>query len=83
MNSSKADEHLQPGELVKRWRNLISLGTLANWRSNGTGPNFLKLGGRILYRRVDVEAWEAEHHCTPKPAPQAVEKHRTPRRASR
>lgn len=35
--------------------------TLANWRSSGYGPTFTKRspgrGGRILYRRRDVEDW--------------------------
>jgi hypothetical protein len=35
--------------------------TLANWRSSGYGPTFTKRspgrGGRILYRRSDVEDW--------------------------
>lgn len=29
--------------------------TLANWRSNGTGPPYLKVAGRIQYR---IEALE-------------------------
>jgi hypothetical protein len=32
--------------------------TLANWRSRGLGPKFAKIGGRVLYRLADVEAWE-------------------------
>ena len=81
MTYSEKHQHdnLQPQELVKRWRNLISLGTLANWRSNGTGPKFLKIGGRVLYRRVDVEAYEAENHIAPDTAKTTT----TERRASR
>lgn len=26
-------------------------------RHNGTGPKSAKIGGRIMYRRTDVEAW--------------------------
>ncbi|WP_082580594.1 helix-turn-helix domain-containing protein [Phycicoccus sp. Root563] len=30
-------------------------GTLRNWRSAGRGgPAFYKIGGKVLYRRVDV-----------------------------
>jgi len=36
--------------------------TLANWRSRGIGPAFLKLGeertDRIIYRRRDLELWK-------------------------
>lgn len=35
--------------------------TLANWRTQGTGPSYSKLsegrGGRVRYRRRDVLAW--------------------------
>jgi predicted DNA-binding transcriptional regulator AlpA len=35
--------------------------TLANWRWQGTGPKFVKTspgkGGKVLYRRRDIEAW--------------------------
>lgn len=81
MKSSDQSDYLQPVELVKRWRNLISLGTLTNWRSNGTGPKYLKLGGRILYRRVDVEAWEAANHVSPEA--KTTEKAKAPKRAAR
>jgi len=42
--------------------NGVSVGTLANWRSAGIGPRFVKVGHRVRYRRADVEAWIAE--CT-------------------
>ncbi len=32
--------------------------TAQRWRADGTGPAFVRAGGRrILYRRADVEAW--------------------------
>jgi len=31
--------------------------TLANWRSSGCGPSYLKLGARVVYRRRDLDAW--------------------------
>jgi hypothetical protein len=34
--------------------------TLANWAVRGEGPNYRVLGGRVLYRLIDVEAWEQE-----------------------
>ena len=52
-------EHfLTPAELSERWRNRINVRTLANWRSQGNGPNFVKIGGAIAYRLSDVEEWE-------------------------
>jgi hypothetical protein len=31
--------------------------TLENMRWQGTGPKFLKHGGRVFYQRSDLEAW--------------------------
>jgi predicted site-specific integrase-resolvase len=33
----------------------IGTATLANWRSAGKGPRFVKLGGKVQYRKIDVE----------------------------
>ena len=48
--------HLSQRELAKRRR--ISEATLERWRSEGLGPNYLKLQGRVFYRLVDVETYE-------------------------
>jgi hypothetical protein len=45
-------------ELAERWR--MSPRSLERWRSDGYGPSWLGLRGRVLYRRADVEAWERE-----------------------
>ncbi len=34
--------------------------TLERRRLDGTGPKFVKLGGRVLYRPEDVSAWAAD-----------------------
>ena len=32
--------------------------TLANWRSQGKGPRYVKAGARrVLYRRTDLDKW--------------------------
>ena len=36
-------------------------GTLANWRSEGRGPRYIKCGATVLYREADVEAFLAAH----------------------
>ena len=36
----------------------VAVQTLANWRLFGTGPRFLKLGGKILYPLAEIEAFE-------------------------
>ena len=49
--------HLTQKQLAARWRR--SEACLERWRSEGIGPQFLKLSGRVLYRQVDIEAYEA------------------------
>ncbi len=49
---------LNQGQLADRWG--VSEATLERWRSEGIGPVFLKLQGRVVYRAEDIEAFEAE-----------------------
>jgi len=48
--------HLNQKQLAARWH--LSEATLERWRSEGLGPKFLKLCGRVIYRQVDIEAFE-------------------------
>lgn len=50
--------HLSQSELATRWR--ISMRTLERWRWLGEGPRYIKLGGRVVYRLTDIEAFEAD-----------------------
>ena len=36
---------------------LAPYSTLAHMRSEGRGPAFMKIGGRVLYRGSDLNAW--------------------------
>lgn len=49
-------KHLNQRHLADRWD--VSEATLERWRTEGLGPVFLKLQGRVLYRIEDVEAFE-------------------------
>jgi hypothetical protein len=49
--------HLNQKQLATRWG--ISEARLSRWRSEGSGSKFLKLCGRVLYRQIDIEAYEA------------------------
>lgn len=55
------NELLTAAELAKRWRGQIAEGTLANWRSQGKGPRFLKMSGVILYPLDRIEEYEKKH----------------------
>jgi len=50
--------HLNQVELARRWR--LSPRTLERWRWEKKGPCYLKVGGRVVYRLEDIEAFEAE-----------------------
>jgi excisionase family DNA binding protein len=39
----------------------LPIGTLANWRYQGRGPAFVKVGRHVRYRRSDVLGWIEEH----------------------
>lgn len=43
-------------ELAGRWR--MSPRSLERWRSDGVGPAWIKMRGRVLYRIEDVVAYE-------------------------
>ncbi len=49
--------HLTQGELAQRWR--ISPRTLERWRWLRRGPQYIKIGGRVVYLLGDIEAYEA------------------------
>ena len=49
--------HLNQVELARRWS--LSHRTLERWRWEGRGPWYLKIGGRVVYRLSDIEAYEA------------------------
>lgn len=49
---------LNPKELSERWGGSIGVRTLANWRFMGKGPQYLKLGRKVVYDLAVIEAWE-------------------------
>ena len=49
--------HLNQIELSRRWS--LSHRTLERWRWERRGPCYLKIGGRVVYRLEDIEAYEA------------------------
>lgn len=51
--------HLTPEDLANRWN--VPLATLSQWRWNGLGPPYLRLGKHIAYRLREIEAFEEKH----------------------
>jgi hypothetical protein len=35
----------------------IAVGTLANWRSQGRGPEYIKYGRKVLYPVSEMDKW--------------------------
>jgi hypothetical protein len=65
-DASTEPELLTDAQLAVRWQ--LSRGTLANQRSQGRGPAYLKLAGRVRYRRSDIEAYERAGFVSRQPA---------------
>lgn len=57
-------EFLTPEEVADRYRGMLSVGTLRNWRSMRMGPSFLKIGKSVLYPRRELEVWERQNLMT-------------------
>lgn len=53
--------YLTQSELSERWNGTIKVGTLRNWRNQGKGPSFVKLGSKAVYPLAEVEKYEAEN----------------------
>ena len=54
----KPDDYLTPKDVEKTYQ--ISTKTLANWRSQGRGPEFFKFGNKVRYLRKNVEKWKEQ-----------------------
>lgn len=54
--ASAVPAFLTSKEVAGRWR--LSDQTLANWRSAGKGPPFIRVGTRVLYPVEGIHAFE-------------------------
>lgn len=59
MKTAAAPQFLTPAEVSERWNGAVGVGTLANWRSQKSGPPYQKFGTRVRYPVAQLEAWEA------------------------
>ena len=58
MTSTTTPDFYTARELSKRWK--TSEKTLERWRMEGTGPVYLKIGGRVLYGVGQIQEHERE-----------------------
>jgi hypothetical protein len=56
--STFESDYITADDLVVRFKNQISKRTLANWRTQKEGPQYTKIGGRVLYSMEAVIKWE-------------------------
>lgn len=52
---NEATTTINPQEAARRLG--VEPSTLANWRWNGRGPRYIRVGGRIRYRLMDLAHW--------------------------
>lgn len=56
------EKTLTTNQLAHRWRGLLVKGTIENWRQQGRGPRFCKIGSGktclVLYRLKEIERFE-------------------------
>jgi hypothetical protein len=64
-------QYLTPTEVASQLR--VAARTLANWRSLKMGPPHTKIGGRVLYARVDLDRHLVAGAVRPPPQPRAAE----------
>jgi hypothetical protein len=57
--------HLNQTQLSRRWG--LSPRTLERWRWLNEGPEYMKLGNRVVYRLEDIEAFEEANMQQVKP----------------
>ena len=58
------NKFLTPEEVSERYRGVISIGTLRNWRSMRIGPAFVKIGKAVLYPVDELDAWDQKNIVT-------------------
>lgn len=44
--------------------------TFSRWRSQGVGPSYIRVGGKIRYRKGDLDDWITRHRVQPVREPQ-------------
>jgi len=70
VNANTSDRLLTTSDVADEFG--IAAQTLANWRWQGIGPRFVKTspgrGGRVKYRRSDIDAWLNQHTVSTAPS---------------
>ncbi len=54
-------DELSPDEVSARYNGRISTRTLANWRTLGKGPKYIRRGGKIFYPVKLLDQWDEQN----------------------
>lgn len=60
-NAAEQAAYLSDKQVVARWGGLISKGTLSNWRNQGKGPPYTKIGRFPAYPLDLLIEWEKKN----------------------
>jgi Helix-turn-helix domain len=55
--------HLMPPAAAAEYLGGIVVGTLAKWRHFGEGPEYVKIGTRVMYEQSALDAYIAARRC--------------------
>lgn len=66
MTTDTTPQRLTTREASAYFEGKISVRTLNNWRSQGKGPRFLRMEGKVLYPIDELKRWEQAnlYSCT-------------------
>jgi len=56
-HTTRPNDHNLTTAAAAAWLGCVRPRTLDNWRSQGRGPRYVRVGGRIAYRLKDLQAW--------------------------
>ncbi|MCB4860367.1 MAG: helix-turn-helix domain-containing protein [Sphingobium sp.] len=54
-------KYLTTEEVSERYRGIVTIGTLENWRAMRIGPPFVKIGKAVLYPVEELDAWDRQN----------------------
>ena len=61
MSNESTPQRLTTREVSAYFEGKISEKTLNNWRSQGRGPKFLRIEGKVLYPIDELKKWEEQN----------------------
>jgi predicted DNA-binding transcriptional regulator AlpA len=67
-----SNDYLTENDLEREYPKVFRVKTLQTWRLMRRGPRFVKIGRRVFYPRVEIEAYIARHTVETEGQPERV-----------